>query len=409
MQAGGAAPAAADDGSPPLLRLTTSSVVRAVLLLALAAVAALALQAATRPLSWMLAALLLAGLLRPAVLRLSRHIPRGFAILIVALGSVAFVGFVGYRGWDDLHDQVAFVEREAPRAAHDLEASDRYGELAREVELAEKVDTFLDDLPGTLQGGSGADALRSTATRGPVFVATFILMVFFLVSGDRSVRGAIEQIRDPDRRTVVERVVRGGYQRWWTYLSLVLARAVVVGVVTWAVCRQLGIPAATVLGIWVAAWSLVPSVGIVVGSLAVVLLAIPESFTTPFVLLAAAVVLQVLDATLVQPRIDRRSLHVGPFLTLLAAVLGLELYGIGGLVGAVAITILVVAFLDELAPDDHSEVTDELLHLMPDDEAPLVDEPLDHAEQADQPEQAGPAEAIGGAEGAETARTVGDS
>ncbi|OWY63657.1 hypothetical protein B7486_51850 [cyanobacterium TDX16] len=402
----GAKPSAADDGATPLLRLTTSSVVRAVLLLALAVVAALAFQAATRPLSWMLAALLLAGLLRPAVLRLSRHIPRGFAILIVALGSVALVGFVGYRGWDDLHRQVEFVEREAPRAARDLEDSDRYGELAREVELAEKVDTFLDDLPGTLQGGSGADALRSTATRGPVFFATFILMVFFLVSGDRSVRGGIEQIRDLDRRVVVERVVKGGYRRWWTYLSLVLARAVVVGLLTWATCRLLGIPAATVLGIWVAAWSLVPSVGIVVGSLAVVLLAIPESFTTPFVLLAAAVLVQVLDATLVQPRIDRRALHVGPFLTLLAAVLGLELYGIGGLVGAVAITILVVAFLDEVAPDDRSEVTDELAQLLPDDDAPVVDEVLADEERF---ERAG-AEAEGaGSEGAGSAPTVDDS
>jgi predicted PurR-regulated permease PerM len=364
----------AADPRPPLLRLTTSSVVRAVLVVAVALAAAAAFRAATRPLSWMLAALLLAGLLRPAVLWLSERIPRGFAILIVAVGSVALVGFIGYRGWSDVHRQVEFVEREAPRAARDLEDSDRYGELASEIELSDKVDTFLDDLPGTLQGGTGTDALKSTATRGPVFFATFILMVFFLVSGDRTVRGGIEQIRDPERRSVVERVVRGGYRRWCRYLALVLARAAVVGLLTWGTCRLLGIPAATVLGIWVAVWSLVPSVGIVVGSLAVALLAIPESFTTPFVLLGFAVALQVLDATTVQRQIDKRSLHVGPFLTLLAAVLGLELYGVGGLVGAVAITVLVVAFLDELAPSDESEVTEELLQLMPDDEAPPVTE-----------------------------------
>jgi predicted PurR-regulated permease PerM len=379
-------------------------VVRAVLLLALAVLAAAAFRLATRPLSWMLAALLIAGLLRPAVLWLSGRIPRGIAIAVVALGSVAIVGFVGYRGWNDVHQQVELVEREAPRAARDLEESDRYGELAHEVELADKVDTFLEDLPGTLQGGSGADALRSTATRGPVFFATFILMVFFLVAGDRSVRGAVEQIRDPERREVVERVVRRGYRRWWTYLSLLLARAAVVGLLTWGVCRLLGIPAATVLGIWVAAWSLVPSVGIVVGSLAVVLLSIPESFTTPFVLLAAVVALQVLDATQLQPRIDRRSLHVGPFLTLLAAVLGLELYGVGGLVGAVALTVLVVAFLDELAPSDESEVTEELLHLMPDDEAPPATEAELLAEAAEATESEEAREDVSGA-----SPTVGDT
>ena len=352
------------------------------LVLAIAVATAAAFGAATRPLSWMLAALLIAGLLRPAVLWLGERIPRGLAIAVVALGSVAIIGFIGYRGWSDVHRQVEYVEREAPRAARELEDSDRYGELAREVELADKVDTLLDDLPGTLQGGSGTDALRSTATRGPVFFATFILMVFFLVSGDRTVRGGIEQIRDPERREVVERVVRNGYRRWWTYLSLVLARAAVVGLLTWGVCRLLGIPAATVLGIWVAAWSLVPSVGLVVGSLAVVLLAIPESSTTPLVLLVAVVVVQILDAIQVQPRIDRRALHVGPFLTLLAAVLGLELYGIGGLVGAVALTVLVVAFLDELAPSDAGDVAEELSHLMPDDAAVPVEDPADQSVDA---------------------------
>ena len=351
------------------MRLTTTSVLRAVAVLTVAVAVALAFGAATRPLSWLLTALLLAGLLRPAVLRLSRHVPRGLAILVVAVGSVALVGLLTFRGWDDLHQQVELVEREAPRAASDLEDSDRYGELAREVELSDKVDRFLEDLPGTLQGGSGEDALRSTATRGPVFFGTFILMVFFLVAGDRTVRGGIELFRDPARRSMVDRVVRGGYVRWWTYLTLVLARAAVVGCVTWLGCRVLGIPAATVLGLWVALWSLVPSVGIGVGSFAVALLAIPESAVLPVAVLVAAVALQVLDATLVQPRIDRRSLHVGPFLTLVAAVVGLELYGIGGLVGGVAVTVLVVACLDEVAPDDSSAVTDELRQLLPDDDA----------------------------------------
>lgn len=366
--------------APRTLRLTTASVVRAVLVLAVVGVAALAFQAATRPLSWMLTAAMLAGLLRPAVLRLSRRMPRGLAIAVVALGSVAVVGFLVYRGYDDLRGQVEKVEREAPRAAREVEDSDRYGELAREVELSDKVDAFLDDLPGTLRGGEGAEALRSTATRGPVFFATFILMLFFLVSGHKTVRAGLEQVRDPDRRRLVEGVVRNGYERWWRYLAFGLGRAAAYGLLTWAACRVAGVPAASVLGIWVAVWSLVPSVGIVVGSLAVVLLAVPISFGAAGVLLLGAVGLQVGDATLVQPAIDRRTMHVGPFLTLIAAVLGLELYGIGGLIGGVALVVAAVAALDEVAPTDQSDVTQPLSELLPDDAAPgtaapTVDEP----------------------------------
>jgi predicted PurR-regulated permease PerM len=355
------------------LRFTTWSVVRAVLLTMAALGVAAAFQAATRPLSWLLVALFLAGLLRPLATRLSRHMPRGVAIAVVALGSVALVGFLVYRSLDDVQQQAERIQEAAPSAARDLEQSDRYGELAREVELEDKVDGFVADLPQRLQGGSSVDALRSAATRGAAYLATFILMVFLLVSGDRTVNGLLAQVRDPDRQALLDRVVRKGYHRWWTYVTLALARSLGIGLLTFGVCTWLNIPAPTVLAIWVGAWSLVPGVGILVGSLAPVLLAVLGSFGTAGWLLLAALLLQIFDATVTQPAIERRSMHVGPFLTLLAAVLGLELYGVGGMVGAVAITVLVVGALDEVAPSDHSDVTEPIKTLLPDEEPTTVD------------------------------------
>lgn len=349
------------------LRVTTASVVRAVLVLALAAVFAAAFDDASRPLSWILTAGLVAGLLRPLAQRLDRFVPRALALLVVAVGPVLVLGFLVYRTYDDLDRQVDRAQQEAPEAARELERSSRFGDLAREVDLSSRVDELVDGLPDRLRGGTPAEALRSTATRGAAFFATFVLMVFFLVSGPRGVKAAVAQVRDPDRRAVVDRVVHAAYWRWWSYVVLSLARAVVIGLGAFLVLDAVGVPAPTVLAIWVAVWSLVPGVGLVVGSFAPVLLAVSVSFEAAGALLAGALVLQIVDGILVQPRIESRSMHVGPFLVLLAGVLGLELYGVGGMVGAVALVVGAVAVLDELAPHDESDVGETLRQVIPPD------------------------------------------
>ena len=59
---------------------------------------------------------------------------------------------------------------------------------------------------------------------------------------------------------------------------------------------------------------------------------------------------QVFEGLVLQRGLERRSVRVGPFLTLSAAFVGLELYGIGGaLFGAIAITVA-AAVADEIAP-----------------------------------------------------------
>ena len=61
---------------------------------------------------------------------------------------------------------------------------------------------------------------------------------------------------------------------------------------------------------------------------------------------------------MLQRRIEARSIHVGPFLSLVVAALGLELYGIGGLFGGLALVVFVLCVLDSLAPTDDSDLPD---------------------------------------------------
>lgn len=359
---GAGAPAAAGPGGGPARRraihFSAFSLVRAVLVVGLGAFLVFAFLAAKRPLGWLLVAILLAALLYPIVDRLDRHLPRGLAIAVVALGGLALVGGITYRGIDEVRRQADNLEQAAPAAARDLQRSDRFGEFARQAQLEDKVQTFVDELPARLRGGDTVDALRSAASRGAAFVATFVLMLFVLISGPRFIESGLGQIRDPERRAGVREVLAGAYPRAWRYVALSLAKAVVAGVFTWAVCITAGVPGAILLGLWVGAWSLVPAVGVLVGSFAVVLLAVTVSLDTAGALLALFLGYQVVEVLLVQRRVERRSIHVGPFLSLVVAALGLELYGVGGLFGGLALTVFALCVLDGLAPDDDSDLPD---------------------------------------------------
>jgi predicted PurR-regulated permease PerM len=64
----------------------------------------------------------------------------------------------------------------------------------------------------------------------------------------------------------------------------------------------------------------------------------------------AFVAWQAFEYLVVQRSIERRSIHLGPFVTLFAGLAGLELYGLGGGLLAVVLAAAVVATADELLP-----------------------------------------------------------
>jgi predicted PurR-regulated permease PerM len=107
-----------------------------------------------------------------------------------------------------------------------------------------------------------------------------------------------------------------------------------------------------VLALFVAAWSLVPVIGIAVGTLVVTVFLATFTSAAATILVAAGL-LAVQAADIVG---SRRWVHdavqVGPFLSLFALMLGLEVYGIGGALVSFAIIVWVAALGVQLAPTD---------------------------------------------------------
>ena len=317
------------------------------------------ISASARVIGWVAVAATFAGLLHPIVDRLGARIPRGAALALVVATMLAMAGFIGWRVVDDISEQLSDLQRALPKAAREIEDSDRFGDAATDARLADRVEAFVDELPERLRGGDTTDALRAAATRGVAFLATFVLTIFFLIHGPRLLRSSLRQM-PVQRRERVKEVAGAAYVRSWRYITGTLGMAVIAGLISYGCARALDLPGGAPLALWMTLLDFIPVVGVVVGAVPLVLLAAATSPAWETALVALVLLgYQVVETVYLQKRVERHSLHVGPFVTIAVAMVGLELYGIGGSLVALVGVVCVMATADEivgLGPQEEESV-----------------------------------------------------
>ncbi len=330
------------------LRVSARSIALTIAGLGLTLLALRMAVAAGRVLGWIAAAAAIALLLTPVVEWLRRWMPRGLAVLLVALAMLGGAGLVGYGVGASLVRQYEGVQEAAPRAAERLERSERFGDVARDAKVSQRTRELVDSVPEKLRGGSPTDAVRAAATRGVAFIATGILTIFFLLHGPKLLMGAVRQLPDA-RQERVRRIAGRAIGRASRYALLTLLQAIVAGVVGYGVARVLNVPGAAALGLWLTLWAVVPLVGSFIGALPIVAIAAAQGPWHGVAAAAFFVVYQIAEGVLAQRWIDRRTLRLGPFLTTLGGAAGLELYGLGGALVLILALALLVAALAEVA------------------------------------------------------------
>jgi hypothetical protein len=201
-----------------------------------------------------------------------------------------------------------------------------------------------------LRGGTPAEALRAAATRGVAFLATSVLALFFLLHGPRIAAGAARQVHDPQRRARLERVASAAYVRGFGYARGTLILSLLAAVLTYGLARWANVPGPAPLAIWVGLWDLVPLLGVAVGAAPIAVLAWAIDPTKGIVVAVVVLAWQLLEDLVLQRRLERATVRVGPFLTTVAGVAGLELYGLGGALMLVLAVALAAAAADEWLP-----------------------------------------------------------
>lgn len=307
--------------------------------------------AAHQVLGWAVAAALLAVFISPVVRVLDVALPRVLAVVVSFLVLIGSIVALIWTYSNAVRNEVVRLREEGPELAEQIERrADRIGTLASDIGLADQVAEIADRLGDSV--GSSGEALQTAALSAPPYLITLILTIFFLVFGPRLVDPGLDRLPDREGRRLRASLPEAT-RRAQFYVGAAFVQALVSGLAALAVVTALDAPAPGLFAIVAAAAALLPYLGFIVGWLPLVILGLALAPWYQVALIALlAVGLQAGEALGWRRFVDRRSLHLGPAIPIVVAVIGNAVYGIGGALCATGIAVLVVALADQLAPGD---------------------------------------------------------
>lgn len=349
----GPTPAPADER--PVIRISAVSAVAGVGIVVLGLIGQRIFVAAHRPLSWAAAAAVVAVLIDPIVGLLGRRISRPLAVLVTLLVIGAAALGVVYRAVDEINNGLDRLGEAAQEAVDSLvEREDNVGDLARDVDAERRVDDFVDALEDRATGGE--EVLTSTAGTAPTYIIGAIFTIFFLSYGPRLATSAAAQVRDPRRRRRLAAITPHALVRARRAILFTLGEGVVVGIVVGLAASALSVPAPSALGLAAGVMTILPHVGLLLGSLPFLLLMLSTHSDSATLAVALVILLaQLLDSVRVRPALADHSVHVGLLVPWAVALVGYTIYGVGGAAYGLAFAVFALALLDERERADEAE------------------------------------------------------
>jgi putative heme transporter len=295
--------------------------------------------AAHRIVGWVVACAIIALLVSAVVDIVDRSLPRWLSVIVVLVGLIGVIAGVSIGVVNDVLDSLGELQTTAPEAAAALE--DRFA-WAGDIDASERVRGFVEELDDRVRERT----VTGFASVAPTYLVTGILMLFLLAFGRRYFDALMLQL-PADRRHEIRHIATSGALRGRRYLLIALAHSLANGVIVGLVCWTLDLPAPLSLGLFVATFTIIPTIGVVIGGVPALLLAFGVGGSSAgVVVLVVLLLLQFVEVGIVRPRVDPRTVRLGPAAATVVGLLGFELYGIGGAVYGIALAVIALAALD---------------------------------------------------------------
>jgi predicted PurR-regulated permease PerM len=305
--------------------------------------------AARQPIGWVVAAAVTALVLWPIIERLDRWLPRALGIILTLLLSAGAVIGLWLAVSNEVQGQLAQLQVRLPAAAEELEQRGGEDGVLAQLRFGSLVDDLVDQ---TSERVAPEPTLEDAAGTAPAFLVSGILVIFFLVWGPSMLDGAQQQISDPDLREDVG--VIAARSAWLTQRYVITAGAlgVVSGLIGGLLAWWAGLPTPLVLGVVLGVASVIPYGGIIFGAIPVLLLAVASQSDAEVAGLALAAIGLQAAYTIILGRLSQRGvLKAGPAAIVVAALVGSDLYGLGGALVMVVMGIFVVAVIESLSEE----------------------------------------------------------
>jgi predicted PurR-regulated permease PerM len=303
---------------------------------------------------WILIALFLALAMNPLVDYFQRRgiRRRGLAAGLTYVLVLAALAAIGALFVPTVVDQVTEFVHKVPDYVRDVSnGKGRLGFLETKYHIAERIRRAIKQGGATKVLGLSGTALAVTKSVVTIVVGvvTIAFLTFFmLLEGPRWMErfyGLLPEASRPRWRNVCNEIYGtvGGYVTGNLLISLI------AGGSSTLVLLIMGVPFAVALGLLVAILDLIPLAGATLALIVVGTVAFLHSIVAGIVVVVFFIVYQQIENHLLQPVVYGRTVQLSPLVVLISVLIGAELAGILGALGAIpvagAIQVLVVDWL----------------------------------------------------------------
>ncbi len=183
-----------------------------------------------------------------------------------------------------------------------------------------------------------------------IFTATLLLSFFWTIEGPRAIRTLLLLI-PRDRREGARSLVEASEAKVGAYIRGQTILCVAIGILSLIAYLLIGLPYALVLALIAGILEAVPYLGPTLGAVPAVLLTLSSEPEKVLWVIAAVLIIQLLENNLLVPRIMDESVGVNPIVTLLSIAAFGSLLGVAGAILAIPIAAIVQLLLDRFLLD----------------------------------------------------------
>jgi predicted PurR-regulated permease PerM len=333
--------------------VSARSIVRIVMIIVAVAVCLYLIYLVRKPLTWLLISVFLAVALSGPVNVLSRRMRRGVAIMVVYLGLLAVPLLLIALIVPPLITEANRFAENVPEYSRDVtkfvQENERLRELNQDYDITTKLEEEAEKLPSRL--GGAAETLRDVGI-GIVnslfaLLTILVLTAFLLANGRRWVDAALAT-RPPEQAERLRRSRDHIASAVGGYVAGALVIAFIAGFATYVMLAILGVPFRAPLAVIAGLFSLIPLVGATIAAFLIGIVTLFEDFpTATIVWVIWAIAYQQVENHLIQPQIQKRTVHVHPFITIVAVLLGSSLLGVLGALVAIPLAASIQILLRE--------------------------------------------------------------
>ncbi len=280
--------------------------------------------------TWVLVALVLALALDPAVSWLERKkVRRGFGVVLVAVGLLAFLGGVGATVAPMALDQGRALAEKAPELVDKLQRNEGLAALDARFDILERAKSEVGS-GAKLAAGSLFAVVGSVAYGVTGTVTVFVLTIFMLLYGRPLVGSALEWV-SPDRRPRLLELGRRTRKSVGGYVAGSLIIASIGGVVSGVTLLVLGVPYFLPLALLMIVLGIIPYIGpLLGGALIVGTTFLSSGVRSGVIALVVFVAYQQLENEILQPLVQRKTIRMNPLIIALVMLAGTAYAGIVG-------------------------------------------------------------------------------